>query len=222
MDRSYRWRSRELRQHQLFDNQLLTARKPGHRPLGTAELRSGRRSRVNETGATDHLIPPAVGVAVDHDVVSRRPLPSPVVQVVAHPDPPAPDRALDRRRVSWIVWRISIHDHKPPQPAKPGQNLLAAPVTRMPDLIDAGEFPGDVGQQRLQVETSLRIRDQTDLHRNRSVAGSRNRSRTRPPPETAPPRTRATGTRPSPPTPSPRPPTPSPTPPSPTHPSSSD
>src|SRR5437588_3129733 len=195
MTRSYRQGSGELRHHQLFHLQLIAERETGHRPLGAAELRAGRRPRVDAPSATDDLIPPAMGVPVDDHVVAGRPARPPLVEVVDHPDAPSPDRPFDRRRIAGIIRRIPIHYHDAAQAAKSREDLLIAPVTRVPDLINAVKFPGDVRQQRRYVELALRVSNETDLHRNRSVAGSRRRSRTRPLPETDAPRISATGTR---------------------------
>src|SRR5438270_6178425 len=72
MTRSYRQGSGELRHHQLFHLQLIAERETGHRPLGAAELRAGRRPGVDEPSATDDLIPPAMGVPVDDHVGRTR------------------------------------------------------------------------------------------------------------------------------------------------------
>src|ERR1700730_648075 len=190
------WRSfGKLGNKQLLHPELTFEREPCHRPLGAAELRAGGGPGVDETGATDDLVSPAMRVAMDHHVVPSGPARPPVVQVMDHSDAPAADRPLDRRGVARVGRRVPIYDHDPPQLAQPFQDLLAAPVPRVPNLVDAREFAGHVPQERRDAEAALRVGDQPDLHRNRSVAGSRSSACTLPSPATDAPRIRATGTR---------------------------
>src|SRR5438132_11332214 len=134
-------------------------------------------------------------VAMDHDIEPGRPTRPLLVEVVDYPDPPAPDGPLYLREIAGVTGRVAVDDDQPPQPAQPIQDIGAAPVSLVPDLIDAREFLRHVGQQCLHVEAPLRVGDQSDLHRNRSVAGSRSRVRTFPSPARDVPRIRATGTR---------------------------
>src|SRR2546421_10383428 len=103
---------------------------------------------VDEAGAADRLVAPAVGVAVDTQVQLRRPRVAPARRPVDHADVQPLEAAPHLHRVARVVGRVAVdHGHGLAESPQPVQHRLLLPVAHVPHLVHRREAPGHKVQQ---------------------------------------------------------------------------